>query len=155
VARIGKELVDLSAESSINSSPECPESSIVPTDFTSETVPSTGSSLAASIANEEDAPRNSTSLTRWERKVQEFEEQQTAKKFRVTPPCFLSGPSPVSSRTRTSLKRSSSLSYEDEVRVNSFHEDRMSVSLRKALNKRKSREAPQVKRGKRDIEGCS
>jgi hypothetical protein len=65
----------------------------------------------------------------------------------------MSGPSPVSSRTRTSLKRSSSFSFQDDVRPcgNDLH-DRTSVSLRKALNKRKSRDAPQIKRGKRETD---
>jgi hypothetical protein len=101
-------------------------------------------------------PQNSTSLSQWEKKVRDFEKKQASRTLRnpqlasvVTP-----GPSPVSSRTRTSLKRSSSFSHEDDqpARRNFAQDDRTSVSLRKVLEKRKCKEAPQTKRGKRDVE---
>jgi hypothetical protein len=61
------------------------------------------------------------------------------------------GPSPVSSRTRTSLKRSSSFACDDDsLKSYCVDNDRTSISLRKAIEKRKSRECPQPKKGKRE-----
>ncbi len=94
----------------------------------------------------------SSSLSRWEKSVFEFE-KKAAKKLCTIPPAPVV-PSPVSSRTRISLKRAASFSFEDEVRTVLQSEDRMSVSLRKALNKRKQhREAPATKRGKQESVG--
>ncbi len=88
---------------------------------------------------------NSASLTRWEKKIKDFEDRE--RKKRVIPSVSaLPGPSPVSSRTRTGLKRSSSFGEEDST---NFREDRTSVSLRKTLAQRKSRDSmPRQKKGK-------
>jgi hypothetical protein len=98
-------------------------------------------------------PKNSISLSRWEQKLRDFEMKQAHKSSRVPlPPVHSPCPSPVASRTRTSLKRASSFSCDEETqpRMSQANGDRTSISLRKALGSRKSREVPQSKRGKRD-----
>jgi hypothetical protein len=98
-----------------------------------------------------DLPPISSSLSRWERDVIAF--QNSLKKSRINSSSdVLSGPSPIASRTRTSLKRSSSSSQNDEPLNQSDERDKTSVSLRKALGKRKSKDGSEPKRGKRDTE---
>jgi hypothetical protein len=100
----------------------------------------------------ENIPPVSSSLARWEKKLRDFEEKQATKKSRVSRSEVVQVGSPVASRTRTGLKRSSSFSPEDDLHssLNSCHDDRTSVSLRKAMAKRLSRETPQTKKGKLD-----
>ncbi len=148
------ELEDSSTEDRSVLSPERLQPPLVPASTFSEAQSVPKEAPADELENDENIPQNSASLSRWEQKIRDFEARQAFKKSRAVPSCTVPGPSPVSSRTRTGLKRSSSFSCEDEnqSRVNYVQGDRMSVSLRKALNKRKSRDAPQVKRGKRDVE---
>ncbi len=94
------------------------------------------------------APKNSESLLRWEKKV--LDENAKQRRHSSVSKVPLTGPSPVSSRTRTSLKRSSSLACDDGVdRGMCTDKDRTEVSLRKALMRRRSKECPEIKRGRR------
>lgn len=92
-------------------------------------------------------PPNSSSLQAWEKKLWDNALVKCVQgRFKRVPSVEIS---PVSSRTRTSLKRSSS-SADFDSEEKPVSEDRMSVSLRKARSKRKSREGVDCKRGKRE-----
>jgi hypothetical protein len=117
-------------------------------------VVSSNSSLFAK-ENQEQTPGLSESLSRWVRKVQDSAVKRSSSRSRgslkVIEPI---APSPVASRTRTSLKRAASFSGDEDFpsRVCDHDKDRTSLSLRKALAKRISSEDPQLKKGKRDLE---
>ncbi len=103
-------------------------------------------SSSATSFSQNSIPLNSASLIRWEKKILD-EANKQPKRVAIIPSAELF-PSPVSSRTRTSLKRSSSFAGNDET-YDSLDNNRTSVSLRKALARRLSKERPRSKKGKR------
>jgi hypothetical protein len=102
---------------------------------------------------QDQVPLLSDSLSRWVAKVQKA--KQSLSRGRSSSDAIEPlGPSPVASRTRTSLKRASSFSGEEDLsfRTSGHDRDRTSLSLRKAMAKRITSEAPKSKRVKRDME---
>ncbi len=150
--------MEQSTDSSVTRVPllsECTEQPLNQVDLLCESQRMTTGMAVKSSEQSETISQVSASLARWESKISEF--QHLASKKRKSPLPVMSGPSPVSSRTRTSLKRSSSLSLDEDslARGENRVEDRTSVSLRKVLQKRKTKDMPLAKRGKHEHEDVS
>ncbi len=136
-------------------------------DSSGESFPSSESPMAPSVpvvtASSDrlplDVPPISSSLACWEKKVHEVMAQRSKVTRSSRAPVECVAQSPVSSRTRTGLKRSSSFSFEDESRASFRELDKTSISLRAAHSKRKSRVSSQAvqnvaKRGRHDNDVC-